>query len=124
MFLFEAYCVGFIFTAFLFLQNKLIDFKLQAVSFEINLTACNAVSMICPIIAKASEPYPSIALSVFGIILILCLKPVILLKESEIKSEIRAELSMIEEDEGIDSVKEILALKPNKKETLLHDLKS
>lgn len=50
--------------------------------------------MICPLISKTREPYPSIALSIFGVIVIVCLTQVKLLEEPVSKTE----LHIIEEN--------------------------
>ena len=51
IFLVEAYFLGFIWNAFLFAQNQLVEFRLKAISFEFNYSIACTFSMIAPVVS-------------------------------------------------------------------------
>ena len=76
LFLIEAYGLGFLWNAYLFMQNQLVPFKLQAISYEINISVGSVFSMICPLIAKLDEPIPSIVLSAMVVVVLFSIQRV------------------------------------------------
>jgi predicted MFS family arabinose efflux permease len=67
-FLLEMVCVGILYnSAFVIMESRTNPRHIQ-VAFEINLSFGNALTMLCPIIAKKEEPIPSLVLLSFGLV--------------------------------------------------------